>query len=181
MFEPEGFRNAKRPLQYTLVFTGDIGEERRTQIDPLGAVAGRQMTVIYGSPTITDWEYGASINAAFGSGGIEESAVLENTIEQFRAYLRKAVPQLGCDAFTYDLPDWPNAPSLFTLFKFGVEIRNTRSALLQFPPSCGGYNGHYALQEQRGRSLPCPARQMVTLRPSGLPQPTLEEACFMLR
>jgi len=181
IFEPAAFHDAKRPPRYTLVFTGDIGDERRTQTDPLGAVAGRQMTVVYGSATITDWEYGAIIASGFGSSGTEEGAVLANTIEQFRAYLRKAIPQLGCDAFTYVLPDWPTAPSPFTLFKFGVEIRNTRWALLEFPPSCSGYNGSYALQEQRGRSLLCPAGQMATLRPSGLPEPTVGEACFVLR
>ena len=181
MLEPEAFRKAKRPLQYTLVFTGDIGEERRTQTDIMGAVAGRQLAVVYAAPTISDWQYSANIDGLFGNIGSGEASVLATSVEAFRAHLRQTFPFPGCDAFTFTLPEWPVSSFPETVFHAGIEVGNQRSTFLEFPPSCSVLNGRSTLVEGRGRTVPCPADHMITARPIGLPEPTFAEACFALR
>ena len=178
--EPEPFRNAKRPLQYTLVFTGDMGEERRTQSDPLGAVTGRQLSVVYGAPNVSDFRYFALAGVAGDVSGApfpSEQGAIDAAQLRLREYVRGAFnPVFNCEAFTLGAtPDWPSPPERTI---WGIEFLNRRTIPVLFPQSCAGMNGKGDITLVRDRTSNCPAGHFRTVRPGG--GESLQEACYTL-
>lgn len=178
--EPEPFQDAKRPLHYTLVFTGDMGEERRTQFNPIGAVAGRTLSVAYSAPIVSEFRYLSSVGilgSVTDTPVASEQAAIDAAEQRLREYLRlRFDPVFNCEAFTLSSSGWPAVPEQTM---WGIESRNSRTISVAFPQSCAGMNGQADITIIRGRSFPCPVDHFRTVRPPFGGEP-FEEACYTL-